>query len=302
MKGHTHTATHGMGYIVIGLVILLLCLLLAVSLLLRSPSLDDNADVLPAFEHRRAVYTGDDPDLKKIYSAMPIAKLDHCPDIDLSCVEVISWEPRAFLYHGFLSDEMADHMMAIGYSQGIVPSKVASGEGDIPSDSRTSSGIFVHPDPSGVFECVEKRIAQWSQLNPKHGELFYLLEYQIGQQYRPHWDYFDPKLPGMKEYVKKSMGGQRLATALVYLYTPEEGGETLFPKVGKEVEARRGDALLFWDQTPNFDLDPYSMHGGNPVKKGVKVCATKWMTESEGGHIRSFWPEEKRSENLAPIQ
>jgi len=216
-------------------------------------------------------------------------RVSQCPcTFDPANVEVVSWTPRAFLYKNFLTEEEADHLIASGYAQGIRPSKVASGEGEVPSDARTSSGVFLYPDGSGVFECVEQRLAEWSQLHPLHGELFYFLEYQVGQQYKPHWDYFDPRMPGMKEYVKGSVGGQRMATALLYLHTPEKGGETIFPRANAMVPARRRDALLFWDQTPDRVLDELSMHGGSPVVKGVKVCLTKWMTEGPGGHIRSF--------------
>lgn len=40
---------------------------------------------------------------------------------------------------------------------------------------------------------------------------------------------------------------------------------------------RMGDAVLFWGTRPNGEIDPHSLHGGCPVKKGEKWVATKWI-------------------------
>ena len=56
----------------------------------------------------------------------------------------------------------------------------------------------------------------------------------------------------------RSLGGQRIATALIYLYSPQKGGETVFPEAEggpRLVPATRGDALLFFDMTPEHALD-----------------------------------------------
>ena len=51
---------------------------------------------------------------------------------------------------------------------------------------------------------------------------------------------------------------------------------------GIAAQARQGDALLFWDQTTNNEVDTFSLHAGCPVLRGVKWTATKWM------HMRTF--------------
>ncbi len=38
-----------------------------------------------------------------------------------------------------------------------------------------------------------------------------------------------------------------------------------------------GDAVLFWGVYPTGTIDPHSLHGGCPVKKGEKWVATKWI-------------------------
>ena len=78
----------------------------------------------------------------------------------------------------------------------------------------------------------------------------------------------------------------------MYLTTPEEGGETVFPSASRKVSGpqwsecaregfavkpRRGDALLFYSLKPNGQKDEDSLHGSCPVLKGEKWSSTKWI-------------------------
>lgn len=117
-----------------------------------------------------------------------------------------------------------------------------------------------------------------------------MLRYRNGAHYDSHMDTFDPKEFGEQP-------SQRMATVLVYLSDVEEGGETIFKREGKgnaglavndykacephafKYRPRKGDALLFFSLTPDLKIDPRSLHGGCPVKRGVKWVATKWVHE-----------------------
>nr|WP_239094238.1 2OG-Fe(II) oxygenase [Bacillus sp. B15-48] len=50
-----------------------------------------------------------------------------------------------------------------------------------------------------------------------------VLNYWIGEEYKPHFDYFSPNK------VDHDKGGQRVATFLIYLNDVKAGGETEFP-------------------------------------------------------------------------
>jgi prolyl 4-hydroxylase len=63
------------------------------------------------------------------------------------------------------------------------------------------------------------------------------LKYVDGQKYEPHFDYFHDSANR-----DSSHGGQRLATMLMYLATPEEGGETVFPNAENKVRLKK----LYW--------------------------------------------------------
>jgi prolyl 4-hydroxylase len=49
-----------------------------------------------------------------------------------------------------------------------------------------------------------------------------VLHYVDGQKYEPHYDYFHDSYNSRPEN-----GGQRVVTVLMYLSSPEEGGETV---------------------------------------------------------------------------
>ena len=192
-------------------------------------------------------------------------------------VQVASVEPRIYVYPNFLTEEECDHIIELGIQHGLERSRVATNDAENLSEQRTSYGAFLTPgDP--VLSKIEGKIAVWTHLPVEHGEPFYLLRYQQGQQYKPHWDYFDTKLPGMEKYIGAS--GQRTATVLLYLATPEEGGETIFPTAELMVPCVRGTAVLFYSHTGDHTLDPKSYHGGMPVAKGTKYCCTKWIREN----------------------
>ncbi|XP_002530636.2 probable prolyl 4-hydroxylase 10 [Ricinus communis] len=208
--------------------------------------------------------------------------------------EVISWEPRAFVYHNFLTKEECEYLINLA-KPNMQKSTVVDSETGRSKDSRvrTSSGTFLSRGRDKKIRDIEKRIADFSFIPVEHGEGLQVLHYEVGQKYEPHFDYFND------EFNTKN-GGQRVATLLMYLSDVEEGGETVFPaakgnfsavpwwnelsecgKKGLSVKPNMGDALLFWSMKPDATLDPSSLHGGCPVINGNKWSATKWMRVNE---------------------
>ncbi|KAF3665398.1 Prolyl 4-hydroxylase 5 [Capsicum annuum] len=189
-------------------------------------------------------------------------------------VEVISLEPRAYIYHNFLSKEECEYLISLSKPHMQKSSVVDSSTGkSMDSRVRTSSGTFLARGRDKVIRDIEKRIADFTFIPVEHGEGLQVLHYEVGQKYEPHYDYF------LDEFNTKN-GGQRIATVLMYLSDVEEGGETVFPaakgnysavpwwnelsecgKGGLSVKPKMGDALLFWSMKPDASLDPSSLHG-----------------------------------------
>lgn len=138
---------------------------------------------------------------------------------------------------------------------------------------RTSEGMFFTIGETPLIQRIEQRIAGMLSIPVEHGEGLQVLHYLPGQQYEPHYDWFDPGQPGFAAITAK--GGQRIASLVMYLNTPEEGGGTAFPQVGLTVTALCGSAVYFAYDTG----DDASLHAGLPVQKGEKWIATKWLRE-----------------------
>ncbi|PON80250.1 Isopenicillin N synthase [Parasponia andersonii] len=212
-------------------------------------------------------------------------------------VKQISWNPRAFVYEGFLTDLECDHLISLAKSE-LKRSAVAdndSGKSKL-SEVRTSSGMFIPKAKDPIVAGIEDKISTWTFLPKENGEDIQVLRYEEGQKYEPHYDYFVDK-------VNIVRGGHRIATVLMYLTDVVKGGETVFPQAeenprhkasttnddfsdcaqkGVAVKARRGDALLFFSLLPTAVPDTKSLHAGCPVIEGEKWSATKWI------HVDSF--------------
>ena len=186
----------------------------------------------------------------------------------------------------------------------LTPSTVVDLNGkDKNENERTSKGAFIREMDDLVMRMIEERIAMWTKLPAENGEHFYLLHYDRGDEYKPHFDAFDPDTPEATNFTglfsflltkpKLSFqqratwttgwgsAGPRIATVLLHLRAPTAGGETEFPIANVSVPIRRGDATLFWTYSPEMKWDPLSLHAGKPVIEGEKVIATKWIRQDK---------------------
>ena len=102
-----------------------------------------------------------------------------------------------------------------------------------------------------------------------------MLHYSAGEEYLPHFDFFDTRLPGTAQEV--ATRGQRVLTFLVYLNEDFEGGETAFPRLERKFRGRKGDALVFWNVRPDFLPEPLSLHAGTPPTRGEKWLFSQWV-------------------------
>lgn len=149
--------------------------------------------------------------------------------------------------------------------------------GELLSPDRTSSGMFFTRGENALVERIEARISRLLNWPMENGEGLQVLRYLPGAQYKPHHDYFDPAEPGTPSILQR--GGQRVATLIMYLHAPTQGGATVFPDLGLEVPPQRGNAVFFSYDRPNAST--LSLHGGAPVLAGEKWVATKWLRERQ---------------------
>ncbi|MBO9650789.1 MAG: 2OG-Fe(II) oxygenase [Variovorax sp.] len=186
--------------------------------------------------------------------------------------------PRVIVFGDLLSDEECEALIAAA-RQRLARSLTVETQtgGEALNVDRTSDGMFFERGENPVVARLEKRIAALLRWPLEFGEGLQILRYAPGAQYRPHYDYFDPSEPGTPIILRR--GGQRVATLVMYLHEPEQGGATTFPDVGLEVAPKRGTGVFFSYERP--DPATRTLHGGAPVLAGEKWVATKWLRERE---------------------
>jgi prolyl 4-hydroxylase len=145
-----------------------------------------------------------------------------------------------------------------------------------PDPTRTSDGTYFKRNENAFITMLDKRIEELIQLPIQHSEELQILNYQVGGEYKPHYDFFPPNLSGSAAYIAR---GQRVATLILYLNDVEEGGETVFPEIGLKVIPKAGNALYFTYMNSTGQCDPLTLHAGCPVIKGEKWIATRWVRE-----------------------
>ncbi|ERM99819.1 hypothetical protein AMTR_s00098p00020560 [Amborella trichopoda] len=78
-------------------------------------------------------------------------------------VEVLSWAPRAFIYHNFLSKEECEYLISLSKPHMRKSTVVDSGTGrSKDSRVRTSSGMFLRRGQDKIIRNIEKRIADFT--------------------------------------------------------------------------------------------------------------------------------------------
>lgn len=186
--------------------------------------------------------------------------------------------PRIVLFGGLLSSEECDALIALAEPK-LTRSTVvnaATGSYDVHPD-RTSRGGHFQRGENELVTRIERRISALTGYPVVNGEPIQILHYLPGAEYKPHFDYFDPTLPGNEQVL--AMGGQRVATLVMYLNDVAAGGSTVFPEVGIDVLPKKGNAVYFAYTTEDNQLDPRSLHGGSAVQAGEKWIATKWIRQ-----------------------
>jgi prolyl 4-hydroxylase len=144
---------------------------------------------------------------------------------------------------------------------------------------RTSEGTYFRRAENQLIARIETRIAELTGCPVERGEPIQVLHYNPGTEYKPHFDYFDPADSGNRQVL--SMGGQRVATLIMYLNDVQGGGSTVFPDIGLDVLPRQGNAVFFAYSDEEGRLDARTLHGGSPVGAGEKWIATKWLRQRE---------------------
>ncbi len=145
---------------------------------------------------------------------------------------------------------------------------------------RTSYSGDVDPADSFV-KMIERRISDLLGIDPAFGETVQGQRYLPGQEFRAHYDAFDPAAAYWP--AEKQRGGQRSWTAMGWLSDVEAGGATDFPLLGVAFPPQAGMLLVWNNALPGGAPNAQVFHAGTPVVKGTKYIFTKWFRSRPWG-------------------
>lgn len=225
--------------------------------------------LLGAAPHDAPVTTGDVrkltvPDLSN-FSEAPVAE-ELSPSV-------------LFQIRNVLSPLMCEHFINMAMPA-LMPSSVADPDTGaiLTNEVRTSSSMcFQLSMYDFIAGLVLRRLSGLVDQSPAHAEPFAVLCYQVGQQYKPHRDYFVSQ--GNRDELVNGRGGQRESTIFVYLNNVEAGGETDFPLLHACVSPEQGKAVKFLNLDAAGEPNKATLHAGKPVLRGEKWLLTVWFRQ-----------------------
>ncbi|KAL7562244.1 hypothetical protein ACA910_004051 [Epithemia clementina (nom. ined.)] len=213
-------------------------------------------------------------------------------------LKVLSCAPRVFEISDFLSPVEVEHILQIAGAHDLRLSATGDGDGSPSEDTRrtrTSFNTWVPREESPIIDAIYRRAADLQRVDeslmrirdlderpdvPSRRSLaehLQLVHYEVGQEYTAHHDF------GFSR-IEEDNQAARFSTLLLYLNDDVEGGATTFPRFVNghtfhklEVKPKAGKAVLFYSQLPDGNMDDYSHHAAEPVRKGEKWLMNLWF-------------------------
>lgn len=177
-----------------------------------------------------------------------------------------------YLLDNFMSRNDCNRLIAL-MNHHLKPSSVAFDNGD--RYFRTSQTCHLSHLKSPVARGADEKICKTLGIRPEYAEGIQAQRYDVGQQFKPHWDWFEPDT---REYLRfAATRGNRTWTFMVYLNDGMEGGGTRFTEIDFEIKPKTGLAVLWNNLDADGTPNRATKHSGEPVLAGHKLIITKWF-------------------------
>ncbi len=119
---------------------------------------------------------------------------------------------------------------------------------------------------------IDRRIGKHLPQMLSHREEWQATRYEKGGRFDYHHD---------SGYFGGEAAGERTHSVLLYLDTPERGGETQFPLLDLAVKSVAGRLLIWNNLDADGQSDPEMLHASTPVLKGRKTILVTWIRRRE---------------------
>ena len=173
------------------------------------------------------------------------------------------------IFDDFLCADGCEEMIALAQNRFKESTMVVGGR-IVTNTARTSTTCHLQRAETELVQLLESTVANIIKVPIEHIEPLQIVRYDKGQEYRPHFDYFD------------QTDNQRVHTFLVYLNRLEDsdGGATYFPTYGARIQPRMGRCLYFRNMDENGNVNENTLHGGEKIlTDAVKYAINIWTRE-----------------------
>jgi prolyl 4-hydroxylase len=190
--------------------------------------------------------------------------------------------PKIDLYalDDFLTSKECARLVAL-VSHHLTPSTLSYDSGD--KDFRTSKSAHLCHLRSPVALDIDDKICRTLGIHASYSEGIQAQRYEVGGQFKPHWDYFEPDSHVYRRFA--GVRGNRTWTFMVYLNDVDEGGATRFTEIGYAAQPKLGTALIWNNLNEDGTPNTFTKHCGEPVIRGHKIIITKWFRVHGDGAV-----------------
>lgn len=182
---------------------------------------------------------------------------------------------QIYILDNFLDQQVCEDLIQVLVNK-FKPSCVSNSDDiELVTSHRTSQTADLHSNEAPYCAGLDKKFCDVLKINKMLGETIQCQQYEIGQYYKVHHDFYDIFTKEHKIYTEWM--GQRTWTLLCYLNDVEEGGETNFPKLKLKIKPKAG-RLVIWNNLYKNGFTNYrTQHEALPPTSGKKYVLTKWF-------------------------
>jgi prolyl 4-hydroxylase len=185
-----------------------------------------------------------------------------------------------YLLENFLSEKECAKLTGLA-AHHLRPSTLAYVIKD--EDFRTSTTADLCHLKSPVAVNIDEKICRTLGIRPEYAEGIQAQRYDVGQQFKAHYDYFEPNTKVYQKFA--GVRGNRTWTFMVYLDDAMEGGATRFTAIDLAIRPKTGTAVLWNNLGADGSPNPATRHCGEPVTRGRKTIITKWFRVRGDGPV-----------------
>ncbi len=202
--------------------------------------------------------------------------------------------PKIELYvvKDFLNEQECEQLLE-KLKGNLIPSTTVGIEGAHEGRTSRTSYFKINEEIDPLALEVRERLCKLIGFNPNYAEGIQGHMYEPGEEYKPHFDWFDPNSDDYEENASAEKGGQRTWSVVVYLNDVEQGGGTRFVDIDETIEPERGKAVVWNNLLPSGRVNLDVMHHALPVVRGTKAVITFWFRSKREGEMLCREPGEE---------